>query len=533
MKFLFKKIIILEFIFINFIFKGFDVPQRKIKTDRLKIERLNPPDLRRRYQTSDSVTILYNCDLDALYSSFPLDRNELIRLQAKSKQQFTTITDSIKSSSALTPSSSTTFYINNSSPSSFCYENEMPIQNNPIVNETLQYYVENTTFGFNESSSSKFGLIKDLIVDDMTTIIDEAPESSLTPLNRRNSLTILTTKTKVEPENIKQNQCSNHFSALLTNTNNLNKPILTASASLPHDLSMLGSNKMSLINQQISMMPTDITTTTTTTTKQLYSSQTTVPIRNNSTSSVEIPKKTTTISTATSRLNIHSAIKVSPNLPLKNYGSSKYVHQWLLTNRFTHLLPIFKNYTSNDFLRLSKDDLIKLCGAPDAIRCYNLAHSIQVCPRLTVFVKFNEYNYFYAIYLNDCKCKSLIKRILQVYHEQKQKQNQHQNNIMIINDEPVSQDHNSCSESVISSQCNIENYELYLKFKGALIKTTDEVLSNIHNDTKFIVQFVSQLEIMNNNYSFQNNNNNNRMFENDHDLQAKSNNQIIIMIPLD
>lgn len=48
--------------------------QRKLKTDKLKIERLNPPDLKKRYQPSTKVTVLYNTQYDSLYSLMPFTR---------------------------------------------------------------------------------------------------------------------------------------------------------------------------------------------------------------------------------------------------------------------------------------------------------------------------------------------------------------------------------------------------------------------------------------------------------------------------
>jgi hypothetical protein len=45
--------------------------QRKLKTDRNKIEKLNPSDLRRRYQPSSKITLLYNGPFDPLYSMMP------------------------------------------------------------------------------------------------------------------------------------------------------------------------------------------------------------------------------------------------------------------------------------------------------------------------------------------------------------------------------------------------------------------------------------------------------------------------------
>ena len=108
--------------------------QRKLKTDRLKIERLNPVDLKRRYQKSDSVTILYNTGFDNLYSLVPLDRNG--QLQIKNKQLLSKVqNDSIefiqsKAIPSNEPLNGKTFYPNNSS--SFCCENDINNNNNAI-----------------------------------------------------------------------------------------------------------------------------------------------------------------------------------------------------------------------------------------------------------------------------------------------------------------------------------------------------------------------------------------------------------------
>ncbi len=483
--------------------------QRKLKTDRLKIERLNPPDLKKRYQTSESVTILYNSAFDSLYSLLPFDRNELSQLQSSHRRQ-----QQLHQQQALTTnqndlfdqnfdSMKSTSYFTNQTPPSFCCDNDLTttttnqiISNNSTLNESLQFYVENNSFTFNENSGSKFNLIKELMVDDITAIIDEVSDNEhLLSLSNR-----LQNKTKTEPDNL--------FSLVSSSTST--KPLLPSSVSLPNDLSMLGTTN------KINICPATPTTDLSTT-KQVYSTQV-VAVKN-----------------TTARLSLQPAIKIAPNSALINDETSKYVQQWLTANRFSNLLPIFKNYTSNDFLRLSKDDLIKLCGAPDAIRCYNLAHNIQICPRLTMFVKFNEQDYFYAVYLNDCKFKCLIKRLVYFYNNQKPQQN-----IMIGTDISASQ---VVSNGIMldSNQYSIdpcENYELFLKFKGVLIKMTDEVLTNVHDETKFLVEFVRKGKVFTTDCCYQNNNNKNLMlFENSEcDFKMKNNDQTmisIVMIPFD
>lgn len=56
--------------------------QRKLKTDRNKVERLSPPDLRKRYQPSSKITILNNCPFDPLYSLLPFERSDFNPMKA-------------------------------------------------------------------------------------------------------------------------------------------------------------------------------------------------------------------------------------------------------------------------------------------------------------------------------------------------------------------------------------------------------------------------------------------------------------------
>ena len=98
------------------------------------------------------------------------------------------------------------------------------------------------------------------------------------------------------------------------------------------------------------------------------------------------------------------------NLP--NDYSNKYLLDWLITNRFDHLTQVFISYTTNDLLRLSKEDMINLCGAPDGIRCYNMAHNIHIRPKLTLFVTFAESSYYSALFVADLKSKLFVKLCL-------------------------------------------------------------------------------------------------------------------------
>lgn len=57
-----------------------------------------------------------------------------------------------------------------------------------------------------------------------------------------------------------------------------------------------------------------------------------------------------------------------------------HAHAWLTTNRFGQFLSLFANYTYQDLLRLSRRDLVDLCGVADGIRLYNAlrSHTVKV-----------------------------------------------------------------------------------------------------------------------------------------------------------
>uniref|UniRef100_A0A8C3UVH2 Grh/CP2 DB domain-containing protein n=1 Tax=Catharus ustulatus TaxID=91951 RepID=A0A8C3UVH2_CATUS len=60
--------------------------------------------------------------------------------------------------------------------------------------------------------------------------------------------------------------------------------------------------------------------------------------------------------------------------------------QWLLRRRFSSCARVFSNFSGADLLRLSRRDLIQICGAPDGIRlCHALAGRCPR-PRLTLYV---------------------------------------------------------------------------------------------------------------------------------------------------
>lgn len=56
---------------------------------------------------------------------------------------------------------------------------------------------------------------------------------------------------------------------------------------------------------------------------------------------------------------------------------------WLRASRFNP--STFANFSASDILRLSREDLIQICGVPDGIRLFNTLHSKAPIPKLTLY----------------------------------------------------------------------------------------------------------------------------------------------------
>lgn len=229
--------------------------------------------------------------------------------------------------------------------------------------------------------------------------------------------------------------------------------------------------------------------------------------------------------------------------PAQNTGSSSqqlqvncncgYVQDWLATNRFYHLLNLFASYTSNDMLRLSKDDLIKICGPPDGIRLFNLMHNIQLKPKLNLFVTFNNKTtaYFYAVYFNgqENKLKYFLHKLIRFYKSyvenrpddeyedvfepgsmvtsvnpdlSDQSSAKHDSplpaNTFTIKKESFQFNKMSDSDNYQHQQSilfqlnkNIDdlNVELFVKVNEILVKVTEDVLNNFNDKCKFLIEF--------------------------------------------
>uniref|UniRef100_A0A803T3I6 Upstream-binding protein 1 n=1 Tax=Anolis carolinensis TaxID=28377 RepID=A0A803T3I6_ANOCA len=71
---------------------------------------------------------------------------------------------------------------------------------------------------------------------------------------------------------------------------------------------------------------------------------------------------------------------LSPN------ASIMETQQWLHKNRFSNYCRVFTSYTGADLLKLSRTDLVQICGTADGIRLSNALKARCVRPRLTLYV---------------------------------------------------------------------------------------------------------------------------------------------------
>lgn len=72
---------------------------------------------------------------------------------------------------------------------------------------------------------------------------------------------------------------------------------------------------------------------------------------------------------------MNNSCGLSPITTLSKDSSPIILAQWMNMNRLGQYANTFSTFTGADVLRMSKDDLIQICGLADGIRMYNTIHS--------------------------------------------------------------------------------------------------------------------------------------------------------------
>ncbi|XP_043493821.1 transcription factor CP2-like protein 1 isoform X1 [Polistes fuscatus] len=86
---------------------------------------------------------------------------------------------------------------------------------------------------------------------------------------------------------------------------------------------------------------------------------------------------------------------------------------WLRANRFNAFESTFANFSASDILRLSRDDLIQICGLADGIRLFNALHSKPPTPKLTLYFSVEGNGLLWRVaYLDNLTSNALTNKLM-------------------------------------------------------------------------------------------------------------------------
>ncbi|CAF0999015.1 unnamed protein product [Rotaria magnacalcarata] len=100
-------------------------------------------------------------------------------------------------------------------------------------------------------------------------------------------------------------------------------------------------------------------------------------------------------------------------------STSEEVSHWLNDNHFASVVNRFQNYRGIDLLRLTADDLRRICNDDDSIsiRLYNQLNETIVAPLKTLYVKANNTDLYSAIYLHTLTRDEFEKKLFELIHQ--------------------------------------------------------------------------------------------------------------------
>ncbi|CAD7666804.1 unnamed protein product [Nyctereutes procyonoides] len=67
-------------------------------------------------------------------------------------------------------------------------------------------------------------------------------------------------------------------------------------------------------------------------------------------------------------------------------ASIQDAQQWLHRKRFSQFCRLFASFSGADLLKMSRDDLVQICGPADGIRLFNAIKGRNVRPKMTIYV---------------------------------------------------------------------------------------------------------------------------------------------------
>ncbi|XP_054033328.1 alpha-globin transcription factor CP2 [Dryobates pubescens] len=110
-------------------------------------------------------------------------------------------------------------------------------------------------------------------------------------------------------------------------------------------------------------------------------------------------------------------------------SSPQEAQQWLHHHRFSAFSRLLRNFSGADLLRLSREDVIQICGPADGIRLFNALKGRVVRPRLTIYVcqesqqlrqkqeeaEGSSFFVYHALYLEELTAPELAGKLAQLF----------------------------------------------------------------------------------------------------------------------
>lgn len=87
------------------------------------------------------------------------------------------------------------------------------------------------------------------------------------------------------------------------------------------------------------------------------------------------------------------------------------VISWFAHNRFGQYTKTFGSFSGSDLFRLSRTELIEICGFIDGIRLYNSLHNQPIKPRRVLYVSYKFNDIFHPIHLYEVTLRELLDEL--------------------------------------------------------------------------------------------------------------------------
>ncbi|XP_043262826.1 transcription factor CP2-like protein 1 isoform X2 [Colletes gigas] len=143
--------------------------------------------------------------------------------------------------------------------------------------------------------------------------------------------------------------------------------------------------------------------------------------------------------------------------PLSPDATATQTNTWLRAGRFSAFESTFASFSASDILRLSRDDLIQICGLVDGIRLFNALHSKAPNPKLTLYFSLEDNGSLWRVaYLDSLTSSALMNKLL--------------NTLKLPHDRLHS--------------------VLFLGPQGIHVLVTDELVANMKNESMYFVETI-------------------------------------------